>query len=448
MESADSIGNSLRLLAGSLYTITMINKISLILIFLAFINKANCQFQFDIYAIHQVNVIDVENRQIIENQTIVVENDIITGIFDANNYSKTDSIQVLDFSGHYVVPGLIDAHVHLASNPSKDDNYEATKGRLDYLLKNGITTVRDMAGDARYLSYLSRQASLDEIPSPDIYFSALLAGESFFKDPRTKLAAQGMAKGKAPWMRGINAKSDLEQIIAEARGIGATGIKIYADLDKTQVQRIVQAAHSQELEVWSHSTIFPASPSEVCQAGVDVMSHATYLAWEGEKEIPSDASNRHRKHEQFNIDNPVFMSLVKMMKSKHTILDATLCVYKRYFPDSTLYQYGVALTKLAYQNEVKIGVGTDMSLTDLRGVAPIFQEMTALQEDVGMKPIDIIRAATIINAEMLGKENDIGSVETGKKANILILRENPTININNLGSRILVIKNGQLFKAN
>lgn len=428
----------------------MINKISLLLLFilLTLFNEINCQSQFDNYAIHKVNVVDVKNRQIIENQTILIENDIITGIFDSNNYSKTDSIQVLDFSKHYVIPGLIDAHVHLASNPSKDDNYEATLGRLEYLLKNGVTTVRDMAGDARFLSYLSRQASLDDIPSPDIYFSALLAGESFFKDPRTKLAAQGMEPGKAPWMRGINTKSDLDQIIAEARGIGATGIKIYADLDKAHVQKIVQAAHSQELKIWAHSTIFPAKPSEVCQAGVDVMSHATYLAWEGEKAIPSDASNRHRKHKTFKIDNPVFLTLVKMMKSNQTILDATLCVYKRYFPDSTLYDYGVALTKLAYQNKVKIGVGTDIAVTDFTAVAPIFQEMAALQEDVGMEPIDIILSATIVNAEMLGKENEIGSVETGKKANMLILKENPTININNIKSGVYVIKNGQLFKKN
>ena len=427
----------------------MINKIQILLVltFLAFIQQANCQFQFDTYAIHQVNVIDVKNRQIIENQTIVIENDMITGIFDSNNYSNPNSIQLLDFKGYFVAPGLIDAHVHLGTDPSKGDNFEVTKVRLDYLLKNGVTTVRDMAGDARYLSYLSRQASLDEIPSPDIYFSALIAGESFFKDPRTKAAAQGMESGKAPWMHGINTNSDLNQIMAEARGTGATGVKIYADLDQTHVQRIVQAAHSQDLKVWAHSTVFPARPSEVCQAGVDVMSHATYLAWEAEKEIPADASFRHRKHEQFNIENPVFLDMVKMMKSNQTILDATISVYQKYLPDSTLYQYGVALTKLAYKNKVKIGVGTDMPLTDFTAIAPIFQEMAALQKDVGMEPIDIIQAATIINAEMIGKEGEIGSIEIGKKANLLILSENPIIDIKNIKSGIAVIKNGRLFNA-
>ena len=427
----------------------MTNRIYIlfILIFFAFIDEANCQFQFDTYAIHQVDVIDVKNRQIIENQTVVIEKDIITGVFDSNDYSNIDSIQILDFSGHFVVPGLIDAHVHLASNPSKDDNFEITKNRLDYLLKNGVTSVRDMAGDTRFLNYLSRQASLDEISSPDIYFSALIAGESFFKDPRTELAAQGVQVGKAPWMRGINVNSDLSQIIAEAKGTGATGLKIYADLDKSYVQRIVREAHAQKLKVWAHSTVFPARPSEVCQAGVDVMSHANYLAWEGEKEIPSDASNRFRKLDRFDISNSAFQTLMEEMESNQTILDATISVSKRSFPDSTLYNYGVALTKLAYKNNIPIGVGTDLPI-DLAATVPIFQEMISLEEDIGMETIDIIRGATIVNAQMIGKENDIGSIEIGKRANLIILKNNPIEDINQIKSISLVIKNGRLINTN
>lgn len=424
---------------------SLLNKAHLFftILFLTIAYHSIGQFQLGTYAIHEVNVIDVKHKQIIENQTIVVEGERITGIFNSNEFNHSDSIHVLNFRGHFVVPGLIDAHVHLGTSPSKDDKFERTKERLNYLLRNGVTTVRDMAGDARYLSYLSRQASLDEIPSPDIYFSALLAGQSFFKDPRTEVAAQGIASGEAPWMHAINTNSDLNQIIAEAKGTGATGVKIYADLDKNHVQRIVQAAHLQGLEVWAHSTVFPARPSEVCQAGVDVMSHATYMAWEGEKEIPSDASNRFRKHKDFDIDNPAFLSLMKEMKKNQTILDATIVVYS----DSTLYEYGIALTKLAYENGVKIGVGTDVNLSDLTMGAPIFKEMAAMQKDVGMKPIDIIRAATMINAEMIGKEQEIGSVEMGKKANLLVLRKNPIKDINNIASQVLVIKNGHLFNT-
>lgn len=428
----------------------MIKKITFLLLVLNFLapgQKAFCQFKFKTYAIHKVNVIDVKDNLLIENQTIVVDDGMISAIMDSDQYTENDSTQTLDFNGHFVTPGLIDAHVHLGTNPSSGDNLEATLDRLNYLLTNGVTTVRDMAGDARYLNYLSRQASLDEIPSPDIFFSALLAGETFFKDPRTRAAAQGTSPGTAPWMRAVKADSDLDKIVAEAKGTGATGIKIYADLDGATVEKIVQAAHAQEMKVWAHSCVFPARPSEVGQAGVDVMSHATYMAWEGEEEIPASATNRHRKHEGFSIKDPSFSSLIETMSSKQTILDATLCVYKRYFPDSTLYQYGVSLTNLAYQNNVKIGVGTDLALTDLSSTVPIIQEMLALQEDVGMQPIEVIQAATLVNAEMIGEAHRIGSIEVGKNANLLILQNNPIEDLNHLKDVEVVIKNGQLFNA-
>ncbi len=424
----------------------MINKVLhlLAIAFLTFSNQANCQFRFESYALHQVHLIDVNQGQVVENQTIVINKDQIIGIHDSHEFAGSDTIQLLNFKDHFVTPGLIDAHIHLGTNPSGKDNLEDTKKKLRHLLRNGVTTVRDMAGDTRYLNYLSRQAMLDEILSPDIYFSALFAGESFFKDPRTKEAAQGMTAGEAPWMRSINDNTDLNRIIAEAKGTGATGLKIYADLDESNVRKIVQAAHSQGMKVWAHSTVFPARPSQVCSAGVDVMSHATYMAWEGAKEVPADASNRFRKHDQFNADDPAFLKLVKLMEKNRTILDATIALYKRYFPDSALYQYGVSLTKLAYESDVSIGVGTDMQI-DLTTTAAIFQEMAALQEDVGMEPMDIIRAATLVNAEMIGQENSIGSIEAGKKANLLVLKSNPTTDISNLKNLKVVIKNGQLY---
>lgn len=424
---------------------TQKNIFLLTLLFIIPSQQALGQFKFTTYALHKVNFIDVKRNLLIENQTIVVDNGRIAAIMDADTYQGNDSTQTLNFDGYFVMPGLIDAHVHLGTNPSTNDNLAATLDRLNYLLTKGVTTVRDMAGDARYLSYLSRQASLDEIPAPDIHFSALLAGESFFKDPRTRAAAQGLPPGTAPWMRAVKVDSDLERIVAEAKGTGATGIKIYADLDGSKIDKIVKAAHDQDMKVWAHSCVFPARPSEVCQAGVDVMSHATYLAWEGQKEIPNTATDRHRKHDHFTIKDPRFSNLIEQMSSQQTILDATLCVYKRYFPDSTLYQYGVSLTRLAYENDVKIGVGTDLSLGNLSGPLPLIQEMLALQADVGMKPLEVIQAATIINAEMIGQERSIGSIEVGKRANFLMLKENPILDLNYLKHPDVVIKNGKLF---
>ena len=138
---------------------------------------------------------------------------------------------------------------------------------------------------------------------------------------------------------------------------------------------------------------------------------------------------------------------MKVMKSKGTILDATIAVYMRSFPDSTLYQYGVSLTRLAYETGVKIGVGTDIAVNDFTAPAPIFREMRVLQDDVKMEPIDVIRGATIINAEMMDQESRIGSIEVGKQANLVITKKNPTEDINHLKNPSSVIKNGKFYES-
>ncbi len=353
---------------------------------------------------------------------------------------------IYDLTNKYIIPGLIDAHVHLGTDPSGFDNLEDTKKRLIYLLKNGITSVRDMAGDTRFLGYLSRAAALNEIHSPDIYYSALMAGSTFFDDPRTHASAKGAEPGNCAWMKGVDLQTDMKLAIAEAKGTGATGIKVYADLETDVIQKIVQAAHRQKLKVWSHAAVFPAKPQAIVNIGVDVISHSTLLAWEGVDYLPSSAKGRYVKQANFDINNPVFNKLVSSMQAKGTILDATLATYQHERFDSTIFLQGVALTQLAHQNGVKIGVGTDMSVHDFPKVAPLFQEMEILINQVGMSPMEVIKAATLVNAEMIGMDKKIGSIEIGKQADIVVLNKNPLEDIKQIGTVEYVFKRGERVK--
>src|SRR6202042_157101 len=117
--------------------------------------------------------------------------------------------------------------------------------------------------------------------------------------------------------------------MAQARGTGATGIKVYADVSAPLLSAITEEAHRQHMLVWAHAAVFPARPSEVADAGVDVMSHACMLGYEVSDPIPQAA-----------IHPPVPVDAVKLelsgarlavlladMKQRRTILDATLFVY-------------------------------------------------------------------------------------------------------------------------
>ncbi|UUZ47679.1 amidohydrolase family protein [Massilia sp. B-10] len=73
--------------------------------------------------------------------------------------------------GMFVMPGMIDSHVHYATNP----NRVYAEAELKRNMFGGVTGVRDMAGDARELASLSRAALLQDIPAPDIYYASLVA---------------------------------------------------------------------------------------------------------------------------------------------------------------------------------------------------------------------------------------------------------------------------------
>src|SRR5690606_7410632 len=184
----------------------------------------------------------------------------------------------VDLSGRFVIPGLIDSHVHLATPP----NRKRAEAILRRQLYGGVTAVRDMADDLRAVGDLARASLVGEIPAPDIYYAALMAGPPFFADPRVLSVSRGFAPGTAPWMQAVDPDTDLRTAVTPARGTSATAIKIYAALPAERVAAITAEAHRQKMMVWAHSAVFPARPAEVIAAGADVVSHVCYLGYEAQ----------------------------------------------------------------------------------------------------------------------------------------------------------------------
>lgn len=399
----------------------------------------------NIYILKNANIINGIDENGYKQGTLFVEGMQIKEIIYEKDPKIPKGAITIDLEGKYIIPGLIDAHVHFGTDPSNKDNLTDTKKRLAYLLENGITAVRDMAGDTRYLAFLARSASLNEIPSPDLYYSALMAGRSFFDDPRTHTSGKGAQPGDCSWMKAVDLHTDMKLAVAEAKGTGATGIKIYADLGIDVIRKIVDEAALQNIKVWSHATVFPAKPLPIVDAGVEVVSHATLIAWQGVNNLPSSAKERYIRQQEFDLNQPIFDHLFKLMKQKGTILDATLTTYKRDRFDKSIYTRGIALTRLAYKKGIKIAVGTDVNLSPLPKVPPLFQEMEILTKEVGMTPMEVIKAATITNAEAIGIEQVTGSIEINKQADLVILNNNPLEDIGNIKDILYVIKKGKIY---
>lgn len=357
---------------------------------------------------------------------------------------------IVDAHGLYALPGLIDSHVHLASPPNRP--YAEALLRRD--VYSGVTAVRDMAGDTRMLADLSRTALIGEIPAPDIYYAALMAGPDFFEDPRTAESTQGGVPGEVPWMRAITPATDLRLAVAEAHGTGATAIKIYADLDADLVRTITAEAHRQNMLVWAHAAVFPASPREVIAAGVDVISHSCLLAYQASEQMPPAYHHRPPVEEnKFVGDNPLLDELFADMKRRGTILDATLYVYEAMWrvpgakpPPYCSLALAEKIAAAAHRAGIPVSAGTDAP-GDWRDAYPsVDEELSLLVRHAGFSTMDAIVAATRIGAMTIGKLTDMGTVEPGKLADIVFLARNPLADIDNLKSVVMTLKRGTLYR--
>ena len=402
---------------------------------------------------------------------IVVEGDQISAIAPAGELGPEahEGAEILDASAWFAIPGLVEAHTHVATS--------ANRARAEFLLNRqlygGVTTARDMAGDVRSLMDLQRASLVQEIPAPDLHFAALMAGPRFFTDPRTVSSAAGETPGEVSWMQAVTKDTDVVEAVTLARGTWAAGIKTYAAIDGELLAAIAAEAGRQGIPVWSHTHVGPARALEVAGAGVRSMSHVCSI---GSAAIPDDVFREGQEGKRtgfvdVDLDDPAVDAVFALMKQNRTVLDATIRVVvqigqrrmaeiddvnaPRRGPPIDRRRRGVrprcetvdavALTRRAYEAGVMVATGTD-GMTPPDAVFPaLHEEIRLLHDDVGIPMLDVLRAASFHGAAALGMEHAIGTLEAGKHANIVFLREDPLTGPESLESIELTVKRGTRY---
>jgi imidazolonepropionase-like amidohydrolase len=365
--------------------------------------------------------------------------------------SAPDGLRRVDLSGRFVLPGLVDSHVHLATPPDR----VRAEARLKRSLYGGVTAVRDMADDLRAVAELARSSRAQEIPAPDIYYAAVMAGPAFFLDPRVAQVSLGVTPGAAPWMQAIDEKTDLKMAVALARGTSATAIKIYADLAPERVAAITAEAHRQGLLVWAHSAVFPSRPAEVLAAGPDAVSHVCYLAYQLEPQRLAAYEDHTPVNEALmaSEDNPVMGELFATMRRQGVILDATGDLFVQKGPAYAAAGHPlrcsgeatIRLTRQAFRSGVAISAGTDFEHEAGSPWPEVHDEIYFLVRNVGMTPLQAIHSATQVGAEAAGQGRDMGTLKPGKLANLVVLAGDPLADIGALQSIVLTVKRGREY---
>lgn len=405
-----------------------------------------------IYA--NATVIDGTGAPARTGMSIVVRGERIEAVVASAGYRPPDGAKQVDLRGRFVVPGLVNTHLHLATPPDRS----LALALLRRSLYGGVTALRSMADDARAVADLARAARVGEIAAPDIVYPALFAGPTFFHDPRVVAAAQGETAGRVPWLREVDARTDLAEAVTLARGSGARAIKIYANLDAAAVAGIAREAHRQGLLAWAHAAVFPASPLEVAEAGVDSMSHVCMIAYQGQA-MPG------AYHDRASVDESRFAqgipaevdAVFARMRARGVVLDATNYVYETIErmraemppgegpPTYCTAALAERLTAAAQRAGVAISVGTDAYAPPDEQLPEVHREMEILVTRGGMTPLQAIHAATAVGARAIGMEAQMGTLAPGKLANLLVVDADPLADIRALRGVVMVVKRGVAY---
>lgn len=350
------------------------------------------------------NVVDVERGEVLPGHDLYIENGVIQAVVPAGRGVLAAGREV-DLSGKYVMPGLIDAHVHWA-------NFAQDRPAMDSLAaafsRDGITTVRDMAGDGevckKYIGYLQEGS----LKGPALYYCSMWAGEEYFK----VMESQGRPmEHDAAWELMVTDTTSFAEKARRAKEYGCTGLKLYHDFTKPELDAIYKEAMKNGLHVWCHFATPPASPLEVVLSGAETVSHI-YLI----EEVPNKANVNNEQARQARL------AVFKEMSKRGTLLDPTLLLSVK-----NGMAHNIEYVKEAVACGVELVAGTDYIDISPEGsyVSFLLDELDLYVKECGIPIKDVIRYVTLNGAKALGMNGRIGVIKAGARADLLILDKSP-----------------------
>ena len=432
--------------------------------------------------IRNASVIDVENKKILQGYSVQVNNGIITAA--GKDLKPLTGSQIIDGTGKYLMPGLVDAHVHFFQSGgmyARPDAIDLTKYKpyaeeIEWVHNNmesflrkytyaGITTVVDVGSTINFLK--QRDTFRTKIYAPDIFITGPLL-------TTWEPAVYKGLKDDSPFYE-MKTVEDAKKYVLQQMPYNPDFIKIWyivqgRNTDSAArsrlplVKAVINQAHKNNLRVAVHATERITAQLAV-EAGADLLVHGI------DDELVDEA-------------------FVRLLKKNNVVLTPTLVVGEGYMtafgqqyqlsahdfhyahptplnsiidfkhlPDTALrerirsniqkYKTTAKRTdsllrlnlKRLVDGGVTIATGTDAGNIGTQHAASYFAELAAMQQS-GMTMWQLIQSSTINGAKAIGKERSFGSVQKGKRANLLLLNKNPLDSIANWKTIEWVINKG------
>ncbi len=394
------------------------------------------------------------------DMTVAVEGERIAAV-TASAIAGSARGRRIDGKGKFLIPGLMDVHIHLQGGfdiagkvdadmgpPNRQEGLEA----LASFLYSGITTVFDAGNRAEHILPLRADERAGKILSPRIFATGNLVTYPGSHGDRMAVRISDFEKDRELLDKHIaEQQPDILKLTLEEEGWGSRPMITLMPVDL--LEKITRYYNQHGIRTTVHVSS-ELRALEAIYAGSDTLAHPV-------------------------IQGPVSDSFVKLMGAKKTPFASTLTIGENYsrlvehpeYLDQPLYAASFSaadreklktktraewqarpwtwwmkiMTPIAMENVRKIHAagGTVACGTDQSSGPATHRELELLAA-AGIPPRDVIRIATYNSAVSLGKADQLGSVEAGKLADLVLLSKDPTVDIDNAKSIVLVMKGGQI----
>ena len=419
------------------------------------VSAVNAQDKIEI--IHAGTLLAVPGEKPLSEQTVVIKNGMIESVqsgFISPKKLGYENAKVTDLKSKFVMPGFIDMHTHVTGerDPKANPHEWTTQNDQDLAFKSlpylertlhaGFTTVRNLGADAELIGAIQRATDKELIAGPRIVYSggaiSATGGHGDSHGYRTDILALdknvGICNGADDCRRAVRARvkqgAGVIKITATGGVLSNTAAGLSQQLTDDEMRSIVEAANSLGRKVAAHAHAADGINAAL-RAGVSSIDHGSYLDDESVKLflendawlVPTLLAGVSVREEVL-VNDQIPPAIVDKI---NTVVPVVETSFKR-----------------ALKGGVKIAFGTDSGVSKHGDNAREFELMV----DYGMDEDHAIKTATLNAAELLGMQNQLGSIEKGKYADIVAVDNSPLENISELKKITFVMKNGVIYKMN